>query len=255
MTCDTPRDTTATATGSVAEDAVPFDRRRVMRWLIVIIGAGLVLGFVWDALFGRLFPFQPADIGDWLNKAGAWAPLVYIGAMIVAIVASPIPSVPLDIAAGLTFGLFWGTIYTLIGAEIGAVIAFLVARRLGRPRLVRRLSPEAMRHIDDLSARVGVKAIIVMRLLPAFNFDWVSYAAGLTAISLPRFAIATLIGMTPPVIAITAVGSTYGDRPVLSISILVVLVLLATGPLMVLLRRSRRVPAIPSQGDAEAPGG
>ena len=255
MTRDTPRDTIERAPGSVADDAVPFDRRRVIRWLIVIIVAGLVLGFVWDALFGRLFPFQPADIGDWLGKTGPWAPLVYIGAMIVAIVASPIPSVPLDIAAGLTFGLFWGTIYTLIGAEIGAVIAFLIARRMGRPRLARRLSPEVMGHIDDLSERVGVRAIIVMRLLPAFNFDWVSYAAGLTAISLPRFAVATLIGMTPPVIAITAVGSTYSDSPVLSISILVVLVLLATGPLMVLLGRSRRVPAIPSQGDAQVPGG
>lgn len=252
MTSDSPEDVAEPATGSVPEDVVPVTRRRVMRWLIVILVAGLVLGFVMDALFGQLFPFQPADIGHWLDKAGPWAPLVYIGAMIVAIIVSPIPSAPLDIAAGLTFGLLWGTIYTLIGAEIGAIIAFLIARRLGRPRLARRLSPEAMGHIDDLSARVGVKAIIVMRLLPAFNFDWVSYAAGLTAMSLPRFAIATLIGMTPPVIAITAVGSTYADRPVLSISILVVLVLLATGPLLVLLRRAltRR-----SQGDAQVPGG
>lgn len=244
-----------TATVSVPDDPLPFSRQRVVRWMIIIIGASLVLGFVWDALFGRLFPFQPAAIGDWLAKAGPWAPLVYIGAMIVAIIASPIPSVPLDIAAGLTFGLFWGTIYTLIGAEIGAIIAFLIARRLGRPRLARRLSPEAMGHIDDLSARVGPKAIIVMRLLPAFNFDWVSYAAGLTAISLPRFAIATLIGMIPPVIAITAVGSTYADSPVLSISILVVLVVLATGPLMMLMRRPRRAAPAPSRNDVEVPGG
>lgn len=244
-----------TATVSVPDDPLPLNRQRVVRWMIIIIGASLVLGFVWDALFGRLFPFQPAAIGDWLAKAGPWAPLVYIGAMIVAIIASPIPSVPLDIAAGLTFGLFWGTIYTLIGAEIGAIIAFLIARRLGRPRLARRLSPEAMGHIDDLSARLGVKAIIVMRLLPAFNFDWVSYAAGLTAITLPRFAIATLIGMTPPVIAITAVGSTYADSPVLSISILVVLVVLATGPLMMLMRRPRGAAPAPSSNDVEVPGG
>ncbi len=255
MKSGSPRDTSESIVAPATGDAVPFDRRRVVRWLILIIGAGLVLGIVLDALFGRLFPFQPADIGDWLEGAGPWAPLVYIGAMIVAIVASPIPSVPLDIAAGLTFGLFWGTIYTLIGAEIGAVVAFLIARRLGRPRLARRLSPEAMGHIDDLSARVGLKAIIVMRLLPAFNFDWVSYAAGLTAISLPRFAIATLIGMTPPVIAITAVGSTYADSPVLSISILVVLVVLATGPLMMLMRRPRKAAPAPSRNDVEVPGG
>lgn len=226
-----------------------------MRWLIVIIGAGLVVGFVWDTLFGRLFPYQPSGIRDWLDQAGPWAPVVYIGAMIVAIVASPIPSVPLDIASGLTFGLVRGTIYTLIGAEIGAVVAFLIARRLGRPRLAKRLSAEAMRHVDDLAARVGVKALIVMRLLPVFNFDWVSYAAGLTAISLPRFAAATLIGMTPPVIAITAVGSTYDDSPVLSLSLLVLLVLLATGPLLVLFRRARRTATAPLPGEAPVPDG
>ena len=255
MTTDAPRNTTETTRASVAANAVPFNNRRVIRWLIVIIGGGLVMGFVLDTLFGRLFPFQPAAIGNWLERAGPWAPLVYMGAMIVAIIASPIPSAPLDIAAGLTFGLFWGTIYTLIGAEIGAIAAFLIARRLGRPRLARRLSSATMGHIDDLSARVGVKAIIVMRLLPAFNFDWVSYAAGLTAISLPRFAIATLIGMTPPVIAITAVGSTYADSPVLSISILAVLVVLATGPLVVIFRRLHCAVPIRSRGNAEVPDG
>lgn len=163
----------------------------------------------------------------------------------MAVVVSPIPSVPLDIAAGLTFGLFRGSLYTLIGAEIGAIIAFIIAQRLGRPRLASRLSPRTMRQIDDLSARVGVRALVIMRLLPVFNFDWVSYAAGLTSISLPRFAAATLVGMTPPVVAITAVGSTYSGNPALSISILAVLVLLAAGPLVVGLvarRTARRRP-------------
>ncbi len=241
---------------SVTPCAVPLARRRIARWLIVILGASIALGFVSDALFGRIVPFQPADISDWLAGTGPWAPLVYIALMVVAIVASPIPSVPLDIAAGLTFGLFRGSLYTLIGAEAGAIIAFLIARRLGRPRLARRLSPDTMRQIDDLSARVGMRALIVMRLLPVFNFDWVSYAAGLTAMSLPRFAIATLIGMTPPVIAITAVGSTYADDPVLSISLLAVLVLLATGPLLVLLRRPRPAKTPPPEDDGEVvPGG
>ena len=215
------------------------DSRRLVRWLVVAIVISVLLGLATDALFGRAFPLKPDAIEEWLSGAGPWAPLLYIGAMIVAVVVSPIPSVPLDIAAGLTFGLVRGSVYTLVGAEIGAIVASLISRRLGRPWLARRLAPDTMRQIDELAARLGMRALIVMRLLPVFNFDWVSYAAGLTSISLPRFAIATLIGMTPPVIAITAVGSTYGDNPVLSLSILAVLVLLVVGPLVVWRIRSR----------------
>ncbi len=229
--------------------------RHATRWLLVFIAGSVVLGLVWDLLFGELIPFNPEEIGERLDGMGSIAPLAYIAAMTLAVVVSPVPSVPLDIAAGLAFGLLWGTVYTLIGAEAGAIIAFLIARRMGRPWLARKLPAPTMRRIDDLATRQGVKALLVTRLLPVFNFDWVSYAAGLTAISLPRFAIATLIGMTPPVIAITAVGSTYADSPVLSISILVVLVVLATGPLMMLMRRPRKAAPAPSRNDVEVPGG
>jgi len=198
---------------------------------VVVLGLGL--GIAGDALFGQIIPFRPTVIQEWLADAGPWAPLIFIAAMTGAVVFSPIPSAPLSIAAGLSFGLVWGTVYTLIGAETGAIIAFLVARWLGRPRLAGRLSPAAMRYIDELSDRVGARTILFMRLLPVFSFDLVSYAAGLTTIALPRFALVTLVGMTPPVIAIVAIGSNYTDRSVLSFLILGVLVLSTVGALLV----------------------
>ncbi|MBA3276977.1 MAG: TVP38/TMEM64 family protein [Chloroflexia bacterium] len=245
MTSNPPTTTPEPSPEQATQPPGQLDRRRLVRWLVIAAAVSVLLGLAADALFGQVIPIEPVAIGDWLAGTGSWAPLVYIGTLIVAVVVSPIPSVPLDIAAGLTFGLFRGSLYTLIGAEIGAIIAFIIARRLGRPRLASRLSPKTMRQIDDLSARVGVRALVIMRLLPVFNFDWVSYAAGLTSISLPRFAAATLVGMTPPVVAITAVGSTYSGNPALSISILAVLVLLAAGPLVVGLvarRTARRRP-------------
>jgi uncharacterized membrane protein YdjX (TVP38/TMEM64 family) len=128
----------------------------------------------------------------------------------------------------------------LIGAEIGAIIAFLIARRIGRPRLAARLSPSTMQQIDDMSERMGVRAIILMRLLPLFNFDWVSYAAGLTSISLMKFAMATLIGMTPTVIAITAVGSNATTNPRVSVAIFSGLLLLFVAPIVVAVVRGLR---------------
>ncbi len=208
-------------------------RRRLRRWLLVVVVLGLGLGVAGNALFGQIISFRPTAIQEWLAAAGPWAPLIFIAAMIGAVVFSPIPSAPLSIAAGLSFGLVWGTVYTLVGAEAGAIIAFLIARWFGRPRLAGRLSPAAMRYIDELSDRVGARTILVMRLLPVFNFDLVSYAAGLTTIALPLFALVTLVGMTPPVIAIVAIGSNYADRSVPSFAILGVLVLSTVGSLLV----------------------
>lgn len=219
-----------------APDLTSDDRRRAARFLLLFVAASAVLGLVFDQIFGELISFRPEQVRDWLDGFGALAPLVFIGAMILAVVISPIPSVPLDIAAGLAFGWFWGTVYTLIGAEIGAIIAFLIARRLGRQRLQRRLPKPTMAHIDDLAERKGFRALLVMRVLPVFNFDWVSYASGLTSIPLGQFALATLIGMTPPVIAIVAVGATLPDNPRLAGIIFAALVVLAIGPLVFAIR-------------------
>lgn len=207
-------------------------------WLLALIGASIVVGFVFDAVFGKIIPLQPERIQTRLEGLGAWAPIVFILLMATAVVVTPIPSVPLDIAAGLTFGLFWGTVYTLIGAEIGAVLAFLIARRLGRPRLAHRLPAPAMAQIDALSARRGMRALLVMRVMPVFNFDWVSYAAGLTAISLPVFAIATFVGMIPPVIAIVAVGAILPWNPMAAAAIFAALVLAVVIPLGAAWRRT-----------------
>ncbi|HEV2128762.1 MAG TPA: TVP38/TMEM64 family protein [Thermomicrobiales bacterium] len=199
--------------------------------MTVVILASVVAGILFDALFGQLISLRPDAIGDWLDDLGPWAPLMFIILLAAAVVVSPIPSVPLDIAAGLTFGLLWGTVYVLIGAELGAIIAFATARRIGRPRLGRRLPAVAMTQIDAFASRCGVRALLLMRLLPVFNFDWVSYAAGLTLISFPAFAFATFVGMVPPVVAIVAVGATCSVSPVLAGTIFTLLVLIVVIPL------------------------
>lgn len=79
-------------------------------WAILLVAASSVAGLLFDAVFGRLIPLRPEGICDWLDGLGAWAPLVFIVLMTVAVVISPIPSVPLNIAARLAFGFIWGMV-------------------------------------------------------------------------------------------------------------------------------------------------
>ena len=49
-----------------------------------------------------------------------------------------------------------------------------------------------------LGTQNGLMAVVLgSRLLPFLSFDLVSYAAGLTPLTFPRFALATLIGIVP----------------------------------------------------------
>ncbi len=219
---------------------MPTPTRRQAVYLLAFVLTSLIVSYLGERLFGLWVDLKPTAIRDWLQGWGMLAPGVYVLLMVLAIVLTPIPSVPLDIAAGLAFGLFWGTVWTLVGAEISALIAFWLARRLGRQWLARRLGLERMGKVDELTARMGWRAVFLMRLLPAFNFDWVSYAAGLTSMSLRTFASATFLGMLPPVVAIVAVGDLLVSRPRWSVLIFGALFMLWVGPFLWWLRPLHR---------------
>jgi uncharacterized membrane protein YdjX (TVP38/TMEM64 family) len=137
-----------------------------------------------------------AALHDHITRLGAWGPLMVIGLMMLAILVSPIPSAPVAMAAGAAYGHVWGTLYVLLGAEIGALAAFGVARWLGGETLQRWFGDRlSVGLLGSQNALMGI--VLVSRLLPFISFDIVSYAAGLTTLSFWRFAIATLVGITP----------------------------------------------------------
>lgn len=158
-----------------------------------------------------------------LESMGSLGPVVFMGLMTLAVVISPIPSLPLDIAAGIVFGPFWGMVYAVTGAEMGAIISFLIGRTLGREVLGRLLKTNVT-FCEKCSDHHLMGLIFVARLLPIFSFDIISYGAGLTKMSLKVFAIATLLGMIPPTFALTYLG---GSVPTLQWPIILSGLLLA----------------------------
>ncbi len=117
-------------------------------------------------------------------------------AMSAAVVVSPLPSLPLNIAAGAFFGPFAGTVYSIFGALGGAAASFMIARRLGREFMERFLGGH-VNFCSRCSDRVLTRIIFVSRLIPVVSFDLVSYGAGLTAMSFWKFCLATFLGMIP----------------------------------------------------------
>ena len=163
---------------------------------ILAIAALITLIVVLQLTLDVFSYFSPEKIQGWLEKAGFAAPLVYMLIMALAIVVTPIPSLPLDIAAGAFFGPFLGTLYSALGALGGSIVSFSIARLLGRD-LVKRILRGHINFCARCSNKILTKVVFLSRLIPVVSFDVVSYGAGLTAMSLGKFALATFLGMLP----------------------------------------------------------
>ena len=181
----------------------------------------------------------PSALAQRLNDAGPLAPLLLIVSMVGAVIIPPIPSLPLDLAAGAAFGPFYGALYAIIGAEIGAIICFLIARALGREALSRLLKTEHT-FCQMCTDHQLMGAMFVARFIPVFSFDIVSYGAGLTNISLKTFALATLFGTAPPTFAFTYLGSSVisAQWPLIAGGVVMVAVFLAMPKMLTKYRTS-----------------
>jgi uncharacterized membrane protein YdjX (TVP38/TMEM64 family) len=177
--------------------------------------------------------FESIDLSENVRAMGAWGPMVVIALMSLAILVSPLPSAPIALAAGAAYGHTWGTLYVAIGSELGAIAAFMLARYLGREFVHRHFGARLSTGLAG-SQRVLMTTVFVSRLLPFVSFDVVSYAAGLTVLSLPRFALATFAGILPASFLLAHFGSTLSTDTALSGWITVaVLGVLGVAPLLV----------------------
>lgn len=146
-----------------------------------------------------------ADPTSWVSQdslqrraadLGILGPLLIVTTMTLAIVASPVPSAPIALAAGALYGHLYGTALVVLGAELGALIAFLLARTFGREAVQQWLGDRFDYGLLG-SQNALTLSVFVTRLLPFVSFDLVSYAAGLSSLRFWRFALATLAGIIP----------------------------------------------------------
>ncbi len=181
-----------------------------------LLGAGLALALGLGLLLPYLMlsdhpTFSEAWVRDQIIALGPFGPLALVVIMTLAIVVSPIPSGPIGVAAGAIYGTALGGVLTVTGAFLGACIAFLAARYLGFDA-IRRSENRVLRAIAAPRSQWALMAIVfASRLIPFISFDAVSYAAGLTSLTFPRFAIATLLGVIPVSFVLTAIGAGLKD--------------------------------------------
>jgi uncharacterized membrane protein YdjX (TVP38/TMEM64 family) len=127
---------------------------------------------------------------------GAWAPVVYVLAVVVEVMVAPIPGALLYAPGGAIFGGFLGGTLSLIGNVIGAALATWIAATLGAKAVGNRNWPRLQRMAARVRER-GVLVVLLLRINPLTSSDLVSYAAGLAGVPAWRVALGTAMGMAP----------------------------------------------------------
>ncbi|WP_375255414.1 TVP38/TMEM64 family protein [Yoonia sp.] len=166
--------------------------RRLAFWLLAFAAIAAVAAWA----LGYMPQIERETIEGWIAAAGPWGPALIIVLMVVAVVASPIPSAPVALVSGAAYGHLAGAIYVAIGSELGALLAFVIARYLGREQVERWLGDKATYGLLG-SQNLLMLTVFGSRLLPFISFDAMSYAAGLSRLHLWRFLLATLAGILP----------------------------------------------------------
>ena len=157
-----------------------------------------------------------------VKEFGMIGPIVIVLLIASAIVISPIPSAPIALVSGLLYGHLFGTIYVVVGALSGAMIAFMIARKLGYDYINRKLQLHMPVKFFG-SQNTLMLIVFVTRLAPFISFDVISYAAGLTKLTLARFFLASLLGIIPISFILAHLGSeiTNGELEGISIALIV----------------------------------
>jgi len=167
------------------------------------------------AVLGRLAGAELPRITAKIEGLGALGPLSFILTYAAATVAFA-PGSALTLAAGALFGLWRGALYAFLGATAGSCLSFALARSLARGIVERRIQGnEKFAVVDRAIAREGRKVVFLLRLSPAFPFNFLNYALGLTKVRFGDYLLASL-GMIPGAFLYAYYGKLAGTAAALA---------------------------------------
>lgn len=182
-----------------------FRSPNMMAFAVLLLS---LLVYVWLSTQADANLLTPQGLKQAVANAGIWGIGAYIAVIALAVVISPIPGAPLTVAAGAVWGTIPAGVYSVIGGFAGGLIAYFIGRTLGRAA-VQALTGKAVYFSKERGEWLLGGIIFVTRLLPVLSFDLISYGAGLTGLSLPIYAIATLAGMIPSTLLLTYMGEAF----------------------------------------------
>lgn len=134
----------------------------------------------------------PEALGRFLDKAGIWAPIVFILVYTTGVCLLVPGTLLTSLGAGI-FGPYWGFVYVWVGAMLGASASFFIGRTLGRD-FAASLIRNKLKKYDDAIERHGFATVLYLRLV-YFPFTPLNFGMGLTKVRFWDYLFGTGLGI------------------------------------------------------------
>jgi len=194
------------------------DRTPVGGWAWLVTGLILAILFAALVVWGQpLYEFvaDQGRIRTWVQSFGPWGPAALATLEMTQALLAPIPGQAIEAVGGYLYGPWLGAFYAMLGICAGSLLNFLLARRFGRPWVVRLVSSQALARLDDLARRGGALFFFLIWLLPFVPDDLACLAAGLTPMPTRQFLFLMLLGRLPGIFVSTWIGANVAQiRPI-----------------------------------------
>lgn len=189
-------------------------KNHIAKIILLLIILVAVAAYVWvpvvnskmNYIFMLFSSMSVESIIGYIRSYGVYAALISFFLMVFQSVAAPLPAFLITFANAAVFGWWKGALLSWSSAMAGALLCFWIARIAGRDVVEKLTSKFAMDSIDVYFEKYGKHTILICRLLPFVSFDFVSYAAGLTAMGVFPFLVATGVGQLPATLVYSYVG-------------------------------------------------
>ncbi len=151
------------------------------------------------------------DLLDRVRDAGPAGWLAFAGVYLVATVCAA-PASFLQGAAGFLLGPLWGFAAASAASVACSAVNFLLARTVLRRAVTGWMARDpSFRAVDAAIGDGGAYLVGLLRLSPLSPFNVISYALGLTRVSLPSYLLGTWVGSVPAVLLYSYIGSTVRE--------------------------------------------
>lgn len=193
----------------VSPDEQPAAYRHAAKvFILLAVVAGLAALWRWTPL-GEWVDLQAAQsVATWIDQQPL-APLL-VAAVYVAggLVAMPITL--MIIATVIVFGPWLGLLYALAGSWLNAMALFGLGRWMGRDS-VRRFAGSLLNRLSRKLSESGLWAVMTFRIVPVAPFSVINLIAGVSEISWRDYALGTVIGMLPGIVAIVLLADRIAE--------------------------------------------
>ncbi|MBR4319978.1 MAG: TVP38/TMEM64 family protein [Oscillospiraceae bacterium] len=147
-----------------------------------------------------------------IEKAGIFAPVVFVLLMALQVVIAVIPGGPLEITAGVLFGGWLGTVLTIAGAFLGALTVYCLVRKFGRPLVNLFVSEERFKKFSFLQEEDKLELwIFILFLIPGIPKDLLTYIVPMTKIEGKTFLALSTLARFPALTASVLMGDSLSE--------------------------------------------